>query len=833
MLRGAARSRLSGVPRLVYTLGVELYRFHGAAMATLLDVGAKPLDFLSRRLPVWALISFVTLLVLTIIRPPVMPTDGQEASWALASEYAFRHHLEYGTQFIFTYGPFAFLSTRLFQPSTFPFVIVGDVLLGLVYLSPLIIVRELWLFILYAISGFVGFFPAEAAVSAAAFALFGLTLAYRSFFVIIIVAIFAVSALSKYSFLLVILPLLVVSDLYHLTRGRYFPAFVVAFLTTFILLLEMVSHFTLDWPQFLLNTADIIAYYSRAMQYGGTVLKIGLYAGAAVIVGAAGFAFAYPRDRDQPITKGRPAVAAGTLWYIFIIFKMGYVRQDDHIIDSWHGLIFGFIVLVALLRMLGLFHAESFARATGAICVLLGLVVCSAALVDMRQTVGDAGLTRVPAYISSRLQQVADGERSGVEWLYPARWRSAIGERNAADAALKRTFPESVTGTVDLIPGDVAPLIASGLRYDPRPVLESYSSYSPRLQQLDSAFFEGASAPHTLFLDISDIDGRLPTQATGPSLPVIGRWYDAVDLDPLGLVLRRRTEPRPMEDTNLGQADIKLGQWVTLPDYGRGLLFATFRWPRSLLGKVLAFAFREPILAITLKSASGDEYTYRLVPSMTEAGIVLAPLPLGDSRLAALDLLDPAISEARSKHIAEFRVSGGHLARLTYPLAHVSFAKLALAPGFSGTNAALSATNPFLSLIRGLFDTASAEQITKGAVWVRGHDLFAHAPATLSAELAGPTVFQGSIGFRDDPLVRKVSEGVRFVVSFQAPNQPKQRLFDKTLVPRNGPDYAGPVQFSLNIPESGTLYLETEPVGNTSYDWSMWRGLNIVPQRRP
>jgi hypothetical protein len=763
-----------------------------------------------------------------------MPADGQEASWALASEYAFRHHLEDGTQFIFTYGPFAFLSTRLFQPTTFPFVIIGDVFLAIIYLWPLIVVRELWLLILYAISCFVGSFPVEATVSAAAFSCFGLSLSRRNAGSIITAAGFAIFALSKYSFFLAILPLLIISDVYHFSRGKHFPAFITAFLASFILILEMANWFRLNLIQFFLNTSDIITYYSRAMQYDGTALKMDLYAGAAVIVGVAGFVVAYQRDPAQPTTKGlRPAVTGGALWYMFIIFKMGYVRQDDHIIDSWHGLIFGFVILFAILKMLGLFQPEGVARAMAAICVLLGLVVCSAALVDMRQTTGDAGLRKTPAYISNRLQQVAEHALFGLEWFNAARWRSAVRARNAADAEVGRSFPKSVTGSVDVIPGDVAPVIASGLRYDPRPVLESYSSYSPRLQKLDSAFFDGANAPRTLFLDISDIDGRLPTQATGPSLPVIGRWYDAVDLDSLGLVLRRRSEPRPMEETRLGEADVKLGQWVTLPDYGHGLLFATFHWPRSLFGRALAFAFREPILTIALKSTSGQEYTYRLVPSMTEAGVVLAPLPLGDSRLAALELLDPGTPEARSRHIAEFRISGGHLARLTYPLGHVSFSKIDLAPGFSGTNALLSAANPFLSLIRSLFDTASAEQVEKGAVWVKGHDLFAHAPATLSAEVKGPLALSGSIGFRDDPFVRKISAGVRFIVSFQAPNQPKQQLFDKTLIPRNGPDDAGPVHFSLNIPKSGKLYLETEPVGNTSYDWSMWRGLDIVPQQQP
>jgi hypothetical protein len=211
---------------------------------------------------------------------------------------------------------------------------------------------------------------------------------------------------------------------------------------------------------------------------------------------------------------------------------------------------------------------------------------------------------------------------------------------------------------------------------------------------------------------------------------------------------------------------------------------------------------------------------------MTEAGVVLAPLPVGDGRLEALELLDPRIPGSRLQHIAAFRISGGRFARWTYPLGQVSFRKLDLAPGFAGTNASIS-------LIRSLYDTATDRQVVVGAVWISGHDLFAHAPARLAAPVTGHSVLRGTIGFADNPLVRKNSDGVRFIVDFAAQDHSPRRLLDKVLVPRRGPDYAGPVPFSVEIPEPGEIYLETEPVGSTAYDWSMWRGLTIGQESPP
>lgn len=793
-------------------------------MAPVLESVRNRADLLTRKLPGWALVMLIIVLVPNFIRPPAMPADGLEPSWVLASEYAFQHHLKYGSEFIFTYGPFAFLTTRLFDPTTFPFVLLSDVFLALMYVFPLLVVRDVWLAIMYLISAFVGFYPPDAVVPAAALSLFGLSLVYRNVFSIATAGLFAFLALSKYSFFPVIVPLFIVSDLYHLASNRRIPVFAPTLLASSILLLAITSRWHVDLSSFLINTYDIIGYYSRSMQFYGNILKMIIYVGAAAIVVSAGFTTAFYSRADRPAKNYLLlAFAAGTIWYLFVIFKMGYVRQDDHILDSWHGLIFGYVVMFGVLGSTGILQSRSFTGPAGAIALLIGLIMCSSALEDMRLTVGSTRLAAVPAYISARVGDVGNGISSGFEWLDARRWSSAAAERRAADNKIKRSFPDTVIGTVDAVPGNVAPLILSGLRYRPRPVLESYSSYSPRLQKLDETFFNGPDAPDTLFLDISDIDNRLPMEATGPSLPVIGRWYDTVDLDPLGLVLRRRAEPRAMIKTDLGEAEMRLGDWTNLPDYGGGLLLATFDWPRSLFGRILAFAYREPILGITLKSDSGQEYTYRFVPSMSEAGVVLAPLPVGDSRIAALALLDPEAREGKIARIVAFRISGGRFARWTYPQVHVAFEKIAPATGFSGNDASLS-------LLTRLLDTASRSQVATGAVWVKGHDLFAHAPAMLSAEVKGPSGLRGSIGFADNPAVFKVSEGVRFIVSFEAQDHSRIELLDKTLLPKKGPGYGGPQPFSVEIPASGKLYLETKPVGNTAYDWSMWQGLNVVGQ---
>jgi hypothetical protein len=258
-------------------------------------------------------------------------------------------------------------------------------------------------------------------------------------------------------------------------------------------------------------------------------------------------------------------------------------------------------------------------------------------------------------------------------------------QQHAAIQTLARPFPPTVTGTVDAIPGETAELMASGLDYRPRPVNQSFSSYSPRLQALDRDHFQGPRAPETLFLRIEDIDSRLPTMATGPSLPVIGQWYDAVDTDPrgLGLILHRRSSPRRASQQATGETEFHLDQWITIPQPETGLVLARVTLPRTVLGRIVTLLYREPLLLITVRSASGIERTYRFIPGMAELGFAISPLPVADPGIAAAGLLDQEQFPALSERIIAFRISGSSSAIRSFGPGYAAFSKVWLEPGFA------------------------------------------------------------------------------------------------------------------------------------------------------
>jgi hypothetical protein len=66
------------------------------------------------------------------------------------------------------------------------------------------------------------------------------------------------------------------------------------------------------------------------------------------------------------------------------------------------------------------------------------------------------------------------------------------------------------TGTVDVLPVDIALVYGYGFAWDPRPVLQSYSAYTTYLDDSDAAHFASATGPDRLLFADSSIDGRYP-----------------------------------------------------------------------------------------------------------------------------------------------------------------------------------------------------------------------------------------------------------------------------------------------------------------------------------
>jgi len=639
----------------------------------------------------------VSLLAGLLLLPPAsLPGQGLDPSWTLALEDAARQGRQFGQDFIFAYGPLGVLTTRMFDPGTWLFALLGDFVLTGLFLVPLFSWSRrpavLFFYVVAILAATLAPLALDARIALAFLVVFLLAVRGQRGAALLGAALVCPFLLSKFSYFMIALPLFLLADVHGALRFRQLPLLTLVAVAELVLGMLLTGHSLAALPGLAANIMEVISGYGGAMQaaIGGIYPLLAAFAALLIILGLCLVAFV--RRGAVLAGEGKRLVPLailflGLAWLLFTAFKMGHVRQDLHIFTTWHAFVLAVPVLAAFLDRAAVLQRRELIFA---FLVLGGALLPIAAL----DAVNYLKFTNPSpfAYLRQRATDLVVRPFQTLSWLTPGQWRSMAEGRRAAEAEIAAHLPVPAQGTMDVIPFNVAPVIASAAEYRPRPLPQSYGGFTPRLQALDVAHFENsATAPATLFFQLGDIDERLPTLATGPSLPVIARWYDAVGESPLGLILRRRPAPRTVRAEPAGAADFALGDWVPVPQ-GGSLIVARVEIGPNLLGRALGFLAREPMIWITLRFAGGREQTFRYIPGMGRAGFVLSPMTMNaevpvTASPAALRASAALIERSRAPDavadVAAVRFSSAGLGARSFGTGRIVFERLQLEPGFT------------------------------------------------------------------------------------------------------------------------------------------------------
>lgn len=630
-------------------------------------------DWAAALLALWAL--------LVLVQPPLFPEGGLDPSWVLANEYAANHGFLFGRDFIFTYGPLGFLSTHLYRQSTYGFVLAADLLLTALFLIPLLWSRNILVLALYLVAivaAAINPLSYDARVIAALLVVAMLAITGRVGPAACCTALMVPLLLSKFSYAVVALPFLIIADGYLLVKAKRLPVLLAICIAGLALGMVATGHPAAQLPLLIANIGEIVSGYGEAMaiDLGGIYPLIAAF---VAMLGMAALALVMAlRDKSRSADRWRMAAALGGIgWAIFIAFKMGHVRQDLHITVTWYAYL---LIVPIVLAFFDRLSPMDLREKVAGIILALGALVVVAGL-DAAIYFHHHGIRPI-ALLADRTILISDRPLQTLAWLRPAHWRANSLRRAQAETDIANRLPRDIGGTIDVIPSELAPAIVGQAQYKPRPVPQSYSAYTPRLQQLDAAHFaDPAMAPATLLLKIADIDNRLPTLATGPSLLIIARWYDAVGRSPLGLVLRRRQEPRVAQEQEVSPHSVPLGRWVAVPNAEQRLVMARIIVKDTVLGKLMNLVARGPMLGITIRFDDQTERSFRFVPGMAQLGFLISPLSPdadGSDWRAALTMMGIGRSVGRAPHVVALRIDGSRWASLAYQNPTVGYRQIEL-----------------------------------------------------------------------------------------------------------------------------------------------------------
>jgi hypothetical protein len=564
----------------------------------------------------------------------VLPTPrpvsaGLDEGWRAFLSFAFLAHKQFGTEVVFTYGPWGFLLYPRAFPGIFPWVAFGRFILLFGCAAALAALGVWWiqrppLRFLWASAILLIAEPTYLLMPLLVLLLWSEPSAKNIWQRIPIYAVaFAAGLAANTKFtcfliLLFLLPLLLLRS-----RSR---CLVIAATGSFIFFWLLAGQSPGTLPAFIARSAAVTSHYGTAMAFGELGwpdLTISL-----LLCGIPVLAIAL--EALQTRSAYALALSAWFCLFEFVLFRQGTVRLDVN--HSLAGFVSG-----AFPAALTLVASPRFAHLSGRCRVGFQRFVATGVL-----------LGGVWAFLNTfgPLQRKIP-ERAP---------QSTLDMQGRADRSKRTELPAAVYGqTIGVFPWDLSSILQNKLQLVNLPVIQSYAAYSPRLSALNSRFLEEKVAPSRIYFEVGPIDNRYPTLEDALSWRSLVTHYQPVGLQNRFLVLQRRARPRHFTLQPVLSRDLKPDESIAIPSDVYPVIWAEIHTKRTLWGRFLNASFRAPRLELNIETSAG-EHRFSFLDEIADAGFFLSPWM--DDTLAMKHLYTPFCRPPSAKPVRRISLSG-------------------------------------------------------------------------------------------------------------------------------------------------------------------------------
>jgi hypothetical protein len=568
----------------------------------------------------------VCLSVFAVFVPlgPLMPSRLLETPWMMAMNQGLAQGLVFGKDIVFTYGPYASVYTELYHPATDKIMIFGSLFLGIGYAVLLLLLGKgekfQWL-LLYVV--FLGCLVDSRDALLFSYALILDLVVYRMTLPPGNPLQLRLSKNTEYGATLLFAPL----GLLPLIKGSLLPicAFTAALcfaiywlrkkktlaglalavpIFSTVLLWRISGQPIAALPGFFLSMRKIISGYTDSMSLtddkGEWILY--LFASATILL-----AIAWTGRRLKESTW---FLCLSYTMFLFVAFKAGFVRHD-----LWHNTTAGTSLLATVLLLFFVLGEK-----TSLLPLAMGVLAWGYIGHGPRPTLAidilrNSQNTFGQAYLGVRARL---GIGAGLNQQYAEHL-----------AGLRAEFPvPQLSGTTDIYSFNQSWLLATDNIWSPRPVVQSYSAYTPELAELNRQHLLGENAPDNILFRVEPIDGKLPSLDDGPSWPTLINRYALQRLDEQLAYFRKRAPdfgPAPEDETDFYSARHEFGEEVALPETSFPLM-ARMEIAPTAAGNLMSALFKLPQLHMTMRLRSGNVMSYRFIAGPAKADFLITPL---------------------------------------------------------------------------------------------------------------------------------------------------------------------------------------------------------------
>jgi hypothetical protein len=395
--------------------------------------------------------------------------------------------------------------------------------------------------------------------------------------------------------------------------------------------------------------------------------------------------------------------------------------------------------------------------------------------------------------------------------------------------------------TIDVLGNRQAYAIWNRLNYHPRPIPQSYSSYSPDLIEANAEFFRREDAPQHVMLALEPIDNNVPTLADGAAFLEVLRRYRPIVAEQ-GFVLMERTSTAPATAPPLADGPPQatpMGEWRAVPRTAVGnwrLLALSVNEPIS--ARLRSFFYKPRSYRFDLRFADGSVASTRLNPLGAASGFVVFPWLENTTEVLRLWTEDASAWSPRTIEALRVAVDGNPMGWEGVPSLTSQYHIIAnpLRPITAGQRAALAqGLSESISASLGLRPSArhlGAERLVEED----GRLLPLFGPGDWVALAVPPeaVALDGEWGLFSgaywDP---SQSDGIDLTAVFR-PNGSAAplRLLESAIDPRRNRSERGRIPLHVALPEHGVATLELRigpgPSGNGDWDWAYVTDLRWV-----
>jgi hypothetical protein len=547
-----------------------------------------------------------------------------DPSWHAALEYATAHHLQFGTQIVFTFGPLGFLSTRTslghLVGARIAFAFFWS---ALVALTATALAKRFPGWVRCAFLAWLVVFTLSEGFDQTAF----LVMAYGALFLLIdnprqrwqtpvFVFAFIIVSLIKISFLSAAFLSLALVVFCWIRQRKFIRAIVLAlaapggFVACWMAVGQSPSHLV---PWFR-HAWELTSGYSGAMNLVpktpvlcAALAALALFAGALIVT----------------IVRARGGILTGAILitlaqYVFFAWKEGFTRSGD-----WHTFVFLWFLPLGIVFC----FLEDLANAPTAshrwvlhVTFAASMALCLLAANFQIPGFAWQQVRDWPRRVTHNAEMIFATLRGRADDLYA----DCRDPQNSQMLQLDRAKDVIENESVDVMNYLALAAVINGMNYRPRPVFQGFVAYTPALESLNEEYFQSAGRPHFVLLCQQATDGRLPTLEDSATLNYVLNNYVPVARDGPFLILQQRTA-EDLAFQLVHEQTLHFGEKLDLRPWAHGPLFMSVEITPSLLGRAATLLYQQHPLYMRVARGQAEE-RYRIVPSMARRPFLVNPL---------------------------------------------------------------------------------------------------------------------------------------------------------------------------------------------------------------